>query len=257
VQSWTVISGLPIMRWSGAAFDPTHNHMWVFIRDSSNTGNSRAYELDLNNPQQPVVIQGPHSLPHQSPNQSLSCAGADYAHLANHLLVVHQGNPDDFVQCYEDLDPAYSGPRPGPGFVPVAWCAPDSNSLQGFGIAAIEDSTGGKIAMTNFTDVDWAHPVNLYPPPCRLAPARCIPPSDVAIFSNGASTRLTWTATFPGIYDIYSSTNPLNDGNPDGGQDPLFSLEASLSLPAGAAVWDDTDALIDYKVYSIILTCTQ
>lgn len=256
VQSWTTISGLPIMRWSGAAFDPTHNHMWVFIRDSSNTGYSRAYELDLSNPQQPVVIQGPHDLPVQSPNQSLSSAGADYAHLANHLLAVHQGAPDDFVQCYEDLDPAYSGPRPGPGFAPIAWCAPDSNSLQGYGIAAIEDSTGGRIAMTNFTDADWSHPVMLYTPPCRLTPPRCIPPYDLAIFSNGSITRLTWTATYPGVYEIYSSENPNNDGDPNGGTDSMFSLEESLSLPAGQAQWEDIGVMSDFKVYTIVLTCS-
>ncbi len=256
VQSWTTLPGLPIMRWSGAAFDPTHNHMWVFIRDSSNTGISRAYELDLNNPLQPVVIQGPHSLPHQSPNQSLSCGGADYAQFANHLLVVHQGMPDDFVQCYEDLDPAYSGPRPGPGFAPVAWCAPDSNSLQGYGVSAIEDSMGGHIAMTNFTDADWAHPVSLYVPPCRLTPPCCLAPQNLAVFADENLTRLTWTATYLGVYDIYSSVNPNNDGNPDGGTDPMFSREVSLSLPAGAAEWVDTAALANYKVYVIVLTCS-
>jgi len=257
VQSWMTLPGLPIMRWSGAAFDPTHNHMWVLIRDSSNTGSSRAYELDLSNPLQPVVIQGPHALPHQSPNQSLSCAGADYAQLANHLFVVHQGMPDDFVQCYEDLDPAYSGPRPGPGFVPVAWCAPDSNSLQGYGVAAIEDTMGGRIAMTNFTDADWTHPVTLYPPPCRLTPPRCIAPSDLAVFANGSLTRLTWTATYPGMYDIYSSVDPNNDGDPDGGTDLMFTREISLTLAAGSAEWVDTALLADFKVYAIVLTCSS
>jgi len=257
VQSWTTIAGLPIMRWSGAAFDPTHNHMWVFIRDSSNTGNSRAFELDLSNPQQPVVIQGPHLLPHQSPNSSLSSGGADYAHLANHLLVVHQGSPEDFVQCYEDLDPGYSGPRPGPGFVPVAWCSPDSNSLQGYSIAAIEDSGGGKIAMTNFTDTEWGHPVTIYPPPCRLAPPRCLAPDNLTIVIEGATARLSWTAIYPGVYDIYSSVNPDNDGNPDGGQDTLFELEVSLPLSAGAASWQDEGEIAEYKVYTIVLTCAS
>ncbi|MBK8130196.1 MAG: hypothetical protein IPK53_15250 [bacterium] len=256
IQSWTALPGLTILRWSGAAFDPTHNHMWVFVRDSSNTGHSRAFELNLSNPLQPSVIQGPHVLPQQSPNQSLSCAGADYAHLSNHLLVVHQGAPNDFVQCYEDLDPGYDGPQPGPGFVPVAWCTPDSNSLQGYGVAAIEDTAGGKIAMTNFTDADWLHPVALYPPPCRLTPARCAPPDHLTVAIITGGTRLSWMATYPGLYDIYSCDDPENDGNPDGGQDTQFTLEASLPLPAGAAEWDDLHDLSVYRIYSIVLTCS-
>jgi len=256
IQSWGALPGLSIMRWSGAAFDPTHNHMWVLIRDSSNTGHSRGYEIDLSNPLAPRVIQGPHLLPHQSPNQSLSSAGSDYAHLSNHLLVVHQGMPDDFVQCYEDLNPGYDGPLPGPGLVPVAWCSPDSNSLQGYGIAAIEDSSGGKIAMMNFTDSDWLHPLALYPPPCRITPPYCLPPENLTLAMISGGTRLTWMATYPGVYDIYSSTVPDNDGNPDGGLDPLFTLEESLPLPAGQSQWDDLHGLFDYKIYSIVLTCS-
>ena len=256
IQSGMALPGLTILRWSGAAFDPTHNHMWVFVRDSSNTGHSRAFELNLSNPLKPSVIQGPPVLPQQSPNQSLSCAGADYDHLSNHLLVVHQGAPNDFVQCYEDLDPGYGGPQPGPGFVPVAWCTPDSNSLQGYGVAAIEDTAGGKIAMTNFTDADWLHPVALYPPPCRLTPARCAPPDHLTVAIITGGTRLSWMATYPGLYDIYSCDDPENDGNPDGGQDTQFTLEASLPLPAGAAEWDDLHDLSVYRIYSIVLTCS-
>lgn len=256
VQSWTSIPGLPIMRWSGAAFDPSHNHMWVLIRDSSNTGSSRAFELDLSNPFQPVVIQGPHALPHQSSNFSLSCAGADYAHLSNSLLVVHQGTPDDFVQCYTDADPGYLGPRPGPGLVPSAWCAPDSNSLQGYAVSALEDSNGGSMAMMNFTDIDWAHPVVKYPPPCRLIPPRCIAPNDLTLFANGFVTTLTWTAHYPGTYRIYSSQDPLSDGDPDNGLDPLYFLEATIPLPAGDAEWVDSAPTVDFKVYSIVLSCS-
>jgi hypothetical protein len=255
VQSWTSIPGLPILRWSGAAFDPTHNHLWVLIRDSSNTGNSRAYELDLSNPLQPVVIQGPHPLAHQSPNQSLSCAGADYAQLSNHLLVVHQGSPEDFVQCYDDLVPAYSGPRPGPGLAPLAWCTPDSNSQQGYGIAAIEDSTGGRIAMTNFTDADWAHPVAMYPPPCRLIPERCLSPIDMTIWADGTIANLKWTSIYSGTYEIYSSVDPSNDGDPDNGDDTLFTLETRLELTSGPAQWQDTDTPSGYKTYVIVVTC--
>lgn len=257
VQSWTSLPGLPIMRWSGAAFDPTHNHLWVMIRDSSNTGLSRAYEIDMNDPLNPVVIQGPHALPHQSPNQALSSAGADYAQFSNHLLVVHQGSPEDFVQCYEDLNPSYAGPRPGPGLAPVSWCSPDSNGLQGYGIAAIEDSSGGRIAMTNFTDADWVHPIEMYPPPCRLSPERCTSPTDLSIWSNGTISTLKWTAVYSGTYDIYSSDYPGNDGNPDNGLDNLFRLEATLDLVSGPAQWQDLNPGSEFKVYVIVLTCAS
>lgn len=255
VQSWTWLTGLPIKRWSGAAFDAQHNHLWVFIRDSLNTGNSRAYELDLTDPQQPVVIQGPHLLPHNSPNFSQSCAGADYADSTNRLLIIHQGLPDDFVQCYDDLDAGYAGPRPGPGLIPTEWCAPDSNSVQGFGLAAIDRMGSGEIAMLNFTDADWVHPLMRYPAPCRLVPFRCVPPDDLCIQRENEQYQLFWTALESGVYEIYSTLSPNNDGNPDGGLDSLFHLEISLTLEAGPAQWADADSVATFKTYSIILNC--
>jgi hypothetical protein len=57
VRSWNAIANLPQLRWSGGAFDPDHNHLWVFIRDSIDAGGSRTYELDVTNDASPIVIQ--------------------------------------------------------------------------------------------------------------------------------------------------------------------------------------------------------
>jgi hypothetical protein len=257
-QTWTTLTGLPILRWSGAAYDPNHNHLWVMIRDSANFGNSRAFELDVNNMSSPVVIQGPHLLQNQSPHTAISSGGADYARLINHLLVAHQGLPSDFVQCYEDVNPAYAGPRPGPGLAPLSWCAPDSNGVQGFGLALVEDSLEAReeMLMTNFTDSDWQHPMNRYEPPCRLMPPRCEAPQDLTIVSSSGDIVLHWTTPFSGTYELYSTTNPLHDGNPDGGADPDFHLEQSFSLVSGPHQWTDAGAVETFKVYIIAAVCS-
>jgi hypothetical protein len=257
-QSWNALGGLPILRWSGAAFDPNHNHLWVMIRDSANFGNSRAYEIDVNNMSSPVVIQGPHLIQNQSPHTAISSGGADYARLVNHLVVAHQGLPSDFVQCYEDVNPAYAGPRPGPGLVPLAWCAPDSNGVQGFGLALVEDSLEAReeMLMTNFTDSDWQHPMNRYVPPCRLTPPRCEAPQDVTIVASSGDIVLHWTTPYSGTYDLYSTTNPDHDGNPDGGADPDFHIEQTFSLVSGLHQWTDAGAAEIFKVYVIAAVCS-
>ncbi|MBK6766109.1 MAG: hypothetical protein IPG71_07225 [bacterium] len=257
VQSWNYLTGLPILRWSGAAFDAVHNHLWVMIRDSLNLGNSRAYELNVSNPQQPVVIQGPHVLLHDSPNSAQSSGGADYADSTQHLLVMFQGLPDDFVQCYNDVEPAYSGPPPGPGLAASEWCGPDSNGVQGYGLAAREAAGGGEIVMMNFTDSDWQHPLERYPAPCRLVPFHCVPPDDVSISATETAIELHWTAIEPGVYDVYSSQAPENDGNPDGGQDHLFHLETTLTLAPGPVVWIDADLAAVFKTYTVLLNCSS
>ncbi|MDD5088893.1 MAG: PPC domain-containing protein, partial [bacterium] len=73
VTSWTNIAGLASMLWSGAAYDPDHHHLWIFLLGQGESGTeNHAYELDVSNPLSPVVIQGPHQIPFDSPYSILS-----------------------------------------------------------------------------------------------------------------------------------------------------------------------------------------
>jgi hypothetical protein len=253
LQSWNSIANLPVLRWSGAAFDPDHNHLWVFIRDSTNSGNSRAFELDVSNSFAPTVIQGPHLLNETSPYSSLSSGGADYDVTSSRIVVVHQGWPSDFIQCYEDLYPDYNGPRPGPGLVPLMWCLPDSNSMQGFGLASDEEQN--RIFMTDYTDDGLPQPLYSYSSPCALQALPCNPITDLTIIADSSGIRLHWTATETAFFVIYSSTNPQNDGNPDEGVNSDFVPETSVYFTPGAAEWIDTSGFSDIKYYVIQMIC--
>lgn len=255
VHSWNAIANLPCMRWSGAAFDPDHNHLWVFVRDSIDAGGSRAYELDVSNDASPLVIQGPHLIPQASPHYSLSTGGADYSDETDILLLAHQGYPADFVEFMIDADPAYNGPPPGPGLLPDFWCSPDSNSIQGYGVVAYDEgSEAGEFLMLNFTDTDFNHPINRYPSPTSLRLPDCPIVDDLICRKSGLIINLRWHSDDLGIFKVYSSINPLNDGDPDNGTDPDFTLRTTL-FGSGTVSWNDNQSLVDYKTYVVVRLC--
>lgn len=255
VHSWSAVTNLPCMRWSGGAFDPDHNHLWVFIRDSIDAGGSRVYELDVSNASSPMVIQGPHLVPQSSPHFSLSTGGADYCDETDILLLAHQGYPVDFVEFLIDVEPDYAGPPPGPGLLPDFWCSPDSNAIQGYGVAAYDEGgDAGEFLMLNFTDEDFYHPINKYPSPTRLRPPDCPAVDNLIIRRSGLAINLRWQPDEMGIFKVYSSTNPHNDGDPDDGADPDFTLRTTI-LGSGTVSWNDNQALADYKVYVVVRIC--
>ncbi|MDD5088713.1 MAG: hypothetical protein PHI18_07945, partial [bacterium] len=159
------------------------------------------------------------------------------------------------IECFADLQPDYSGPPPGPGIASVAWCPPDSNSLQGFGLAAVDNGYGGlgAIHMCNFTDVVQPHRVFSYESPCPLL--LCDPVTDLSINFSGGAVTLHWTAPQTGDYKVYLSTNPNNDGNPDDGTDPMFTLVDTVARTAGQATWTAPDIADAYRNYVVVSSC--
>lgn len=255
LNTWTTIANLPNMRWSGCAFDPNHNHLWVFLRGPLGDDDNHACELDVSNPANPVVIQGPHVIPFANPYAVYSSGGADYAEMASKILIAAQAAPVDIIECFDDLNPAYAGPPPGPGITSLAWCPPDSNSLQGFGLAAIDNGNDGlgEIQMCNFTDAIQPHRVFSYPSPCPLT--QCDPVTDLRINFSSGSVALYWMAPQTGNYKIYMSTNPNNDGDPDNGADPMFTLVDTVARPAGLATWTAPNITDTYRNYVVVSSC--
>jgi hypothetical protein len=254
LNSWTAIAGLPSLRWAGAAFDPDNNHLWVFIRDSSGIGLDRAYELNVSVEASPTVIQGPHFIPNISPYARVSVGGADYAQTVDKILLMSQGTPNDFVTCFTDNTPGYAGPPPGPGLTALTWCPPDSNTLQGFGLAAwdLGGNGLGALVLTNFTDGNPPHPINVYQAPCQLT-APCNPVTNLTIRRNGGSVDLYFYAPQASHYKIYSTTNANNVVVPPGAG---WTEEANLNLPAGNASWTDPGGIVaGYKNYVVRANC--
>jgi len=256
ITSWTSIAGLGSMLWSGAAYDPDHRHLWVFLRNQGGSGTeNHAYELDVSNPMSPVVIQGPHLIPFGNPYPITSSGGGDYAESMDKILLAAQAEPIDVIECFTDLQPEYGGPPPGPGIASVAWCPPDSNSLQGFGLAAVDNGFGGHgaIHMCNFTDAIQPHRVYSYESPCPLL--SCDPVTDLRINFSSGSVTLYWTAPQTGDYKIYMSTNPNNDGDPDDGTDPMFVLVDTVARTAGQTSWTAPSITDAYRNFVVVASC--
>jgi hypothetical protein len=72
-----------------------------------------------------------------------------------------------------------------------------------------------------------------------VGPIACDPITDLTVISQeyGAvdTLRLQWTVLQNTIHKLYYTTNPNNDGNPDGGADPDFSVINLDILPIGPA----------------------
>lgn len=217
-NTFTSIAGMHAMRFSGLAFDPDNNHLWCLIRGGQAvaTGLDTAYCIDVTNAAAPVLVQGPHALQplYQTPYAPVSCGGVDYAPATNKLIFAAQGTPNDVVECFTDINPAYAGPPPGPGLAPSGVCVPTGNTLQGFGLAAVDNLGSGnlgRVYMTNFTGGNPPHPMNYYDAPCPLTVQRCDSVTNLTAIRFGNDLRLNFTApiTNTGVITYTAYAAPL------------------------------------------------
>ncbi|MBU0509516.1 PPC domain-containing protein [bacterium] len=264
LNTWSTLAGIDTFRASGAAFDPDHNHLWVFMRSAVPPASGGSYTndfyycIDVNNEASPVLIQGPHSIValNASPYEFFSSAGADYAESVDRIMLQNQGaTSQNFMLCLRDIDPAYAGPPPGPGLAVVSWCPPDLNAARGFSLAAIDNIGSGVIQLLDWTDgATPPQEVNNYPSPCPLQ--QCDRVNNLRCYFASGSLTLHWTAPQSGNYQIYMTTDPNNDGNPDGGADPDFGPpQATVYRAAGAASWTAPDVVGSYRNYVVVSSC--
>lgn len=90
--------------------------------------------------------------------------------------------------------------------------------------------------------------------PC---PIPCFEVLNLTVYNapgNGAAW-LNFTAPQSAIYQIYSTTNPNADADPNNGGDPDYTLEASVFFPAGAAQWTAPAGFANYKKFVVIANC--
>ena len=86
--------------------------------------------------------------------------------------------------------------------------------------------------------------------------APCLGPEDLTVYwlTSTTQARLVWTAE-AADYRIYSTTEKNNDGDPDGGADPDWILEATVTAPAGQFLWLDANSGPVYKNYTVTRVC--
>jgi hypothetical protein len=90
--------------------------------------------------------------------------------------------------------------------------------------------------------------------PCEPVTDLAIVVETVAEFPN--NVKLFWTAPQDEDYKVWSTINPNNDGNPDDGADPDWTLEATLlGLTAGPQTWTAPAAFVNYKNYNVTAVC--
>jgi hypothetical protein len=136
-----------------------------------------------------------------------------------------------------------------------SWCPPDSNHIQGFGVVAFDEGgDAGELLLMNFTDNDFYHPLNVYPAPSRLRPPDCPAVDSLIVRKSGSTINLRWQAEEIGMFRVYSTTNPSNDGNPNDGADPDFHLETTI-VGSGTVSWNDLSGIGDYKNYVVVRYC--
>jgi len=100
-------------------------------------------------------------------------------------------------------------------------------------------------------------------------PLPCDPVVDLRAYVVSVGTppladhiRLHFTAPQDEDYVVYSTTNPMNDGNPNAGTDPDFTLEATIpGVVAGPVVWDAPAGFFGLpligapKIYVVVADC--
>jgi len=103
---------------------------------------------------------------------------------------------------------------------------------------------------------------------CALEPCEPITDLSAYVVTAGAPPvadhiKLFWTAPQTDDYKVWSTTNPMNDGNPDDGADVDFTLEATLfGVAAGPATWDAPAGFFGLpligapKIYVVTTVCT-
>ncbi|MCB9367337.1 MAG: hypothetical protein H6508_09170 [Calditrichaeota bacterium] len=88
------------------------------------------------------------------------------------------------------------------------------------------------------------------PPPCN-------PVTDLTIYlapGNGGA-KLFFNAPQDAVYKIYSTTNPNADGDPDGGSDADYTVEATVFFAAGAHEWTAPVGFANYKTFVVTANC--
>ena len=96
-------------------------------------------------------------------------------------------------------------------------------------------------------------------PPCAnpLSPPQQVTCNTVTV--NGQQRiQLSWQALNAGTYEIWSTTTPNNDGNPDGGLDSLWQSEARIVVANnfGIQTWVDPNPITAlYKNYVMLQVC--
>lgn len=90
--------------------------------------------------------------------------------------------------------------------------------------------------------------------PCALP---CFGVTNLSVYNapGNASAWLNFNAPQAAIYQIYSTTNPNADDNPDNGADANYTLEASTFFPAGPAQWTAPGGFANYKKFVVIANC--
>jgi hypothetical protein len=87
----------------------------------------------------------------------------------------------------------------------------------------------------------------------------CDPAEALTVYVNPSNPSQVWlhfNALNPGTYNIYSTMTRNNDGNPDNGADPQWSLDTTIIVEtAGVVAWVDTRAIETYRNYSVVHQC--
>jgi hypothetical protein len=81
--------------------------------------------------------------------------------------------------------------------------------------------------------------------------------AQIVLLGGDAHVKLAWVAPSAGIYEIWSTTQTNNDGNPNAGSDPDWNLEDRVVAgSSGSQTWADPNLITAfYKNYVIVQTC--
>jgi len=113
------------------------------------------------------------------------------------------------------------------------------------------DSAGyGQIASVLANHLNEALDADVFAVRIGAAPQAGDTVGDLRIFHypQGDSTALEWTASRPGFYHVYSTTNSDNDGIPAHGN---WTEETVLRVDSRSAYWCDSSAMSGYKNYVV------
>jgi hypothetical protein len=109
------------------------------------------------------------------------------------------------------------------------------------------------LIVTGYAGHTGTYWLNLYTTPCF----GCDAVTDLTVnhIPGGQNVRLRFTAPVSGNYQIWRTTVRNNDGNPDGGADPDWTLTDTVFSLAGFFVWMDSNSLVDYANYVVVHVC--
>lgn len=232
---------------SGLAFDADNNHLWAI---QSSLG--RYIEFDVTNAATPAWRQTGTMPIHAG--AGYSAAGLDYDECNDRLLVsTFRGSPltRGEVECWQDNNPAGIG-----GVTLLTSCTVMAGGItQNWGLA--RSLIPNQLNLPNLdATANTDHRVWTTSPPCAGVPP--IAPTQATIIRTGNDITVRWTAPAAGRYIVYKTNVKNNDGNPNGGSDPDFTVEASVMVAAaGMASYTDVGAFAPdpYLNYVIVAAC--